>query len=285
MKAPGCSSLAYVCPALISSISLLAFDLHSAQTAGTNVSYYQQIRPILQANCQGCHQPAKSKGGYVMTDFKRLLSGGESEGVAIAPGHPDKSAILKMITPQDGEVRMPKGKTPLDEIEVALLTAWIQQGATDDTPADARKRIMMLNIRRFIPARPWFHPSIFRPMANCSPMTGFHEVLLYDAAGSNLVARLVGLSERVQSIRFSPDAQWLAAVGGDPARAGEIQVWDVEKRKLTVSAPITYDTLYGVSWSPDSKLIAFGCADNTVRAIEAVQANKCCRWVRTATGP
>jgi len=33
--------------------------------------------------------------------------------------------------------------------------------------------------------------------------------------------------------------------------------------------PITFDTLYGVSWSPDSKLIAFGCAINTVRALEA----------------
>src|SRR3954469_23185288 len=84
------------------------------------VSYFKKIRPIFQANCQGCHQPAKAKGGYVMTDFKRLLEGGESEGVAITPGHPDKSAILKMITPQDGEVRMPKGKTPLNEIEIAL---------------------------------------------------------------------------------------------------------------------------------------------------------------------
>src|SRR5690349_3660082 len=49
------------------------------------VSYYGQIRPIPQANCQGCHQPAKSKGGYVMTDFKRLLAGGDTEGVAIVP--------------------------------------------------------------------------------------------------------------------------------------------------------------------------------------------------------
>src|SRR3954471_23996325 len=273
MKAPGCSSLAYVYPALISSISLLAFDLHSAQTAGTNVSYYQQIRPILQANCQGCHQPAKSKGGYVMTDFKRLLSGGESEGVAIAPGHPDKSAILKMITPQDGEVRMPKGKTPLNEIEIALLTAWIQQGATDDTPADARKHYDAEHPPVY--SRPPVVSSIdFSPDGKLLAITGFHEVLLYDAAGSNLVARLVGLSERVQSIKFSPDSQWLAAVGGDPARAGEVQVWDVEKRKLSVSAPITYDTLYGVSWSPDSKLIAFGCADNTVRALEAANGKQ-----------
>src|SRR5437879_6378736 len=89
------------------------------------VSYYREVRPILQANCQGCHQPAKTKGGYVMTEFKRLLAGGDSEGAAIVPGHPDKSAILKMITPQDGEVRMPKGKTPLLESEVVSLRTWI----------------------------------------------------------------------------------------------------------------------------------------------------------------
>src|SRR5690242_15157578 len=69
------------------------------------VSYYRDIRPILQANCQGCHQLAKSKGGYVMSDFKRLLAGGDNEGAAIIPKDADKSAILKMIMPQDGEVR------------------------------------------------------------------------------------------------------------------------------------------------------------------------------------
>ena len=31
----------------------------------------------------------------------------------------------------------------------------------------------------------------------------------------------------------------------------------------------TYDTLYGVSWSHDGSKIAFGCGDNTVRAIDA----------------
>src|SRR5690242_19091027 len=60
------------------------------------VSYYRDIRPILQANCQGCHQAAKSKGGYVMTDFKKLLAGGDSEGAAIVPAHPEQSSILKM---------------------------------------------------------------------------------------------------------------------------------------------------------------------------------------------
>src|SRR5262245_58396201 len=56
-----------------------------AGKSSSKVSYYQDVRPILQAHCQGCHQPAKAKGGYVMTDFKKLLAGGESEGTAVVP--------------------------------------------------------------------------------------------------------------------------------------------------------------------------------------------------------
>ena len=235
---------------------------------GAKVSYYREVRPILQANCQGCHQPAKSKGGFVMTDFKKLLAGGETEGAAIVPNHPEQSAILKMITPQDGEVQMPKGKPPLLESEVALISAWIQQGAEDDTPTDAKRHFDADHPPVYSRA-PVITSLDFSPDGKLLAVAGFHEVLLYQTNGMSLVGRLVGLSERVQSLRFSPDGQWLAVVGGDPARLGEVQVWDVAKRKLAASVPISYDTLYGVSWSHDSKLIAFGCADNTVRAIEA----------------
>src|SRR3954468_24636308 len=118
------------CAAVSFLLCFAAFSSAAAEKKSEpRVSYYREIRPILQANCQGCHQPSKTKGGYVMTDFKRLLAGGDSEGAAITPEQPDKSAILKMITPQDGEVRMPKGKTPLLEAEVALLRKWIEQGA------------------------------------------------------------------------------------------------------------------------------------------------------------
>ncbi|SVC09760.1 uncharacterized protein METZ01_LOCUS262614, partial [marine metagenome] len=50
------------------------------------VSYYTQIRPLFQAKCHGCHQPAKDKGDYIMTTFEGLLAGGESEKKAVVPG-------------------------------------------------------------------------------------------------------------------------------------------------------------------------------------------------------
>lgn len=291
MKALGSAVPALNCPSagpvvsgwlLALALALTGFGAASSRAAddpGTGskpagkVSYYHEIRPILQANCQGCHQPAKSKGGYVMTDFKKLLAGGDSEGTAVVPDHPDQSALLKMITPQDGEAQMPKGKPPLPEAEFALIKSWIEQGATDDTPADAKRHYDSEHPPVY--SRPAVITSLdYSPDGRLLAVAGFHEVLLYEDEGDKLSARLVGLSERVQSLRFSPDGQWLAVAGGDPARAGEVQVWEVAKRKLAVSVPVTYDTVYGVSWSPDSKLIAFGGADNTVRAIEAASGKQ-----------
>ena len=50
---------------------------------------------------------------------------------------------------------------------------------------------------------------------------------------------------------------------------GEVQIWNVETRKLVFSVPVGFDTVYGVNWSPDGQRVSFGCPDNTVRAIDA----------------
>jgi WD40 repeat protein/mono/diheme cytochrome c family protein len=242
----------------------------SASAAGreASVSYYHQVRPIFQAHCQGCHQPAKAKGGYVMTDFKKLLAGGDTEGKAVVSGQPDKSSLVRLITPKDGEAEMPKGKPPLPPADLDLVKAWIAQGAKDDTPANAVRHYDMKNPPVYAHA-PVITSVDFSPDGRLLAVAGYHEVLLHRADGSGIEARLVSAAERIQSVAFSPDGKWLAAAGGLPGRLGEVQVWDVAERKLVNSVQVTYDTLYGVSWSPDGKTVAFGCADNTVRAIEA----------------
>ena len=99
------------------------------ENVGEQISYYRQIRPIFQAHCQGCHQPAKRGGEYVMTSFSRLLKGGESGTAAITPKQPAQSAILELINPENGEAAMPKGKKPLSDVERDLIRKWIEQAA------------------------------------------------------------------------------------------------------------------------------------------------------------
>lgn len=232
------------------------------------ISYYKDIRPIFQANCVGCHQPSKDSGDYVMTDFNRLLKGGE-DAVAIVPGKPEESYLIEEITPDaEGKVEMPKKKDPLHEIEVALVRRWITEGAIDDTPENARQRYDQDHPPVY--TKPPVITSLdYSPDGSLLAISGFHEVLLQKTDGSGPVSRLVGLSERIESVRFSPDGKKLAVTGGLPGRMGEVQVWDVAKRELTLSAPVTFDTIYGAAWSPDGTKISFGCSDNTVRAIDA----------------
>ena len=208
--------------------------------APQKISFDRQIRPIFQGVCIGCHQPAKAKGNYVMMSRDKMMAAGESKLPAIVPGAPGKSNLVKLITPDKGEAEMPKGKKALSQVEIDLVRRWITEGAVDDTPVNAKSK--------FDPAHPpvYTRPPVipaldFSPDGELLAIAGFHEVLLFKADGSERLARLVGLSERIQSVRFSPDGKSLAAVGGLPARTGEVQIWELEKRTLALSVPSTYE--------------------------------------------
>jgi WD40 repeat protein/mono/diheme cytochrome c family protein len=231
------------------------------------VSFYKHIRPIFQAQCNGCHQPARNKGDYIMTDFVALLKGGE-EGHAVIPGKAAESNLLKLIKPDEkGKAEMPQKADPLHESQVALIERWINEGAKDDTPASAKAHYDMAHPPVYVKA-PAVTSLEYSPDGSMIAVAGYHEVLIHKADGSGIVVRLVGLAERIQKLAWSPDGKKIALTGGSPARMGEIQIWDVAAKKLELSKSLTFDTLYGASWSPDGKYLAFGCGDNAVRAIE-----------------
>jgi WD40 repeat protein len=233
-----------------------------------SVSYVRDVLPILQANCHGCHQPAKASGELEMTAFNRLVAGGESGMPAIVPGKPDESYLVAQITPEDGEAAMPQGKQPLAESEIAIIRRWIEEGARDDTPLDPTPTIDTDHPPTYS-GPPVITSLDWSPDGALLAIAGYHEVLLHKADGSGLVARLVGMSERIESVRFSPDGTKLAVTGGRPGRLGEVQIWDVAARTLLVSIPVTHDSVFGASWSTDGKRIAFGGTDKSVRVVDA----------------
>lgn len=238
------------------------------EPASGEVSYFKQVLPIFRAkNCTGCHQPAKRGGDYVMTDFATLLKGGESGTAAVVPGKPAASELITQITPKDGKADMPKEGTPVTEAELSLIKKWIEQGAKNDTPASNMQRYDAEHPPEYL-APPVLKAVKFSPSGDLLAVAGYHEVLLHKPDGSGLIARLVGESERIEAIAFSPDGTQLAACGGSPGRFGEVQIWDIAKHELKLSKIIGGDTIYGVSWSPNGKVVGFGCPDNTMRGID-----------------
>ncbi len=228
----------------------------------SSVSYHNNIWPILQARCQGCHQPASAGGKLIVTAYTSFLKGGE-HGASFFAGKPDKSPLMAYLT--GTKTLMPKGGPPLADRDITLFRRWIQEGAKDDTvvtkdPIDAEHPPIYR-------AAPLISALAYSPDGSQLAVSGYREILIHHADGNGLITRLVGRSPKILSIAYSLDGKLLAAVGGSPALFGEAQFWDPISGKLINSVEATYDTLFGGSLSPDASELAFGCADNSVRVI------------------
>ncbi len=200
---------------LVASIPQIAETADPPANATGKVSYHREVLPILQANCQGCHQPARAQGGYVMTEMAKLLKGGETGDIAVVPGKPDESELIRQVTPVDGKAEMPKGKPPLSAGDLDVLRRWVEQGAVDDSPAEPGPQFSQ--DKPPVYAQPPVITSIdFAPDASLIAVAGFHEVLLVDSQNWQTVGRLVGLSERIESVRFSPDGTRLLVTADVP---------------------------------------------------------------------
>jgi WD40 repeat protein len=228
-------------------------------------SFEREVRPLLMALCSGCHQPALLEGNLDLTTYAGLMHGTDGETI-LNTQTPDASALLEAVLPCEGLAPdMPPDGPALDAIQINLLRRWIAAGAPDDT----------------LDAGPLYSPES-PPVYTRAPVitsiahsvdgsllavSAMNETLLYDTADLTISKRLVGLSERITSVRFSPDGTRLAVGGGTPGISGELQLWDIASTKLLWSRAVTHDTIRGLSFSPDGSLIACGGTDNTLRAM------------------
>jgi hypothetical protein len=115
------------------------------QTLGTKalkkvrkVAFTKQIKPLLERSCVGCHGGKKPMAGFHVDSRAGILKGGESGTAAIVPGHSEKSPLIDYVSGKVPDLEMPpralrKRFPGLNADEVALLRAWIDQGA--DWPA------------------------------------------------------------------------------------------------------------------------------------------------------
>ncbi len=73
----------------------------------------------------------KEAGGISFIYRNRALIEGESGEIAIVPGKPDQSEIMRRVRSKDPEEMMPKPKhgSPLKPDEIKLLETWISEGA------------------------------------------------------------------------------------------------------------------------------------------------------------
>ncbi|MBL8222443.1 MAG: hypothetical protein JNL62_24610 [Bryobacterales bacterium] len=99
----------------------------SAGWAQSTVDFGKQVEPLLRSKCVACHGAAQQISGLRLDSRAGALAGGYS-GAVIVPGKSAESKLMDRLTGAKGVMTMPPGK-PLTEAEIAVVRAWIDQGA------------------------------------------------------------------------------------------------------------------------------------------------------------
>src|SRR5262249_54982862 len=87
-------------------------DADKALTPEGAAFFEKKIRPVLVAECYGCHSPErvkKVKGGLALDTREGLRKGGDS-GPVIVPGSPSRSLLIKALGHGDPSLSMPPKK-------------------------------------------------------------------------------------------------------------------------------------------------------------------------------
>lgn len=118
---------------LPSAACLAVVSLLGADPSGDVVRFNRDIRPIMSDTCFHCHgfDPKSRKGGLRLDLREEALKAGKSGEIAIVPGKPEESEIIKRIFSKDQEDVMPSAEAhkTLTPAQKELFRRWVAQGA------------------------------------------------------------------------------------------------------------------------------------------------------------
>ena len=102
--------------------------------AGRAIDFVVDIEPLLVRSCLGCHGKKDPASNLSFASRSALLRGGDSELPAMLPGNSQDSPLVRFAADLEPEMKMPPADArdqypPLSKDEIALLRAWIDQGA------------------------------------------------------------------------------------------------------------------------------------------------------------
>jgi hypothetical protein len=117
----------YTTLSLLAAVLLVYFGCTRQPAAP--VDFNADIRPILNTKCISCHGGVKESSGFSLFSREDALGKTDSGKPAIIPGDPEHSELMRRLTSQDPEERMPYHGQPLPPEEIAKIKEWIAQGA------------------------------------------------------------------------------------------------------------------------------------------------------------
>ena len=114
---------------ILQAIVLLIPLCATTAVEGASVEFAREIEPILIKRCSECHGSDKQKSKLRLDSRATAIQAGKSGHLAVVPGRPEESELIKRVSTSDSDDVMPPKGARLTDLEVAALRQWIQEGA------------------------------------------------------------------------------------------------------------------------------------------------------------
>jgi hypothetical protein len=101
------------------------------------ICFEEEVMPLIRSNCasaSGCHSDQNPAKGIRLDSYENILISG-----TVRPYNPGESELYEVLIENDVDDRMPYMLPPLSADKIALIYAWIEQGALNipcSTPCD-----------------------------------------------------------------------------------------------------------------------------------------------------
>jgi len=253
----------------------IAVAMSGAAVAAEPVAGFRaSVAGLLVDNCLACHGPRKAEGGYRLDTFERLQAAGDSGEPPIVAGATPGGELLRRITAEDPEERMPPDAPPLPAAAVAAIRGWLAAGGALDggRPDEPLTFVMPPRMQQPPAAYPAAVPVTavaFTPDGTQLLVGGYHELLVYTVADGKLVRRIPQVGQRVTAIRVLADGRRAAVAGGEPGRDGDVRLVDLERGTVTAVLARAVDVVHDVAVRPGGSQLAVATSEGVVRIIDA----------------
>ncbi|MCA9089406.1 MAG: PD40 domain-containing protein [Planctomycetaceae bacterium] len=239
----------------------LQLSLLATGTRGEAPTYLNDVQPVFQKYCIGCHNDQDHEGDVSLESFASLQQG-SPKGPVLLAGEPDSSRLIRLMTGTAEPVMPPEGEKRPTDAEIALVRNWIEAGAVGPKGVmPDRLHLVVPEVASHTDIRP-ISAVALSPNGDALAVARYAEVTLYRKSPGKgqqewgEVQKLTEFPGKVTAVHFTAGGERLLTASGVTGRGAVATIWEWSLGQKVREFKGHRDIIYDAELSPDGRTLA-----------------------------